>query len=93
MILCCKSVYVLSGLLSKILGSLNKFYEIQTGGWQREILHVVKRRTIRKWELNTCGNFVNLRTEKYIVVKYIQRESSIKNIYIEYVIICRVFRK
>ena len=22
---------------------------------------VIKRRTIKKWQLNTCGNFVNLR--------------------------------
>ena len=32
-----------------------------------EVLHVVKTRSIRKWELNVCNNFVNLRTEDLIV--------------------------
>ena len=40
------------GLLSKILRSSSQFYEIQAGGWQREVLHVAKTKTIRRWELN-----------------------------------------
>ena len=43
---CVKGVFM--GLLPKIRGSLNKFYAIRIGGWQREILHVTKRKTIRK---------------------------------------------
>ena len=62
-----KARVYLWGSLPKILRSLNKFHEIQAGGWPRGILHVVKERTIRKWELNTCGNFVNLRTEDFFV--------------------------
>ena len=54
-------------LLPKILGGLNKFYEIQIQGWPREILNVIKRSTIRKWELNTRINFVKLRTEDFFV--------------------------
>ena len=53
----------LRGLLLKILGILNKFCEIQTKGWLRKILNVANRTTNRKWELNTCRNFVNLRTD------------------------------
>ena len=64
----CKRVGVLCiEVLPKILGSLNKFYEIQIQGWPMEILNVIKRRTIRKWELNTCINFVKLRTEDFFV--------------------------
>ena len=33
----------------------------------REVLHVVKTRTISKWQLNTYDNFVNLRTEDFCV--------------------------
>ena len=40
------------GPLSKILRSSSQFYEIQAGGWQREVLHVAKTKTIRRWELN-----------------------------------------
>ena len=45
-------------LLPKILGSSNKLVKR---------LNVVKRRTIIIWELNTCRNFVNLRTEDFFV--------------------------
>ena len=55
------------GLLPKILGRLNKFYEIKMRGWPRELLIVVKRKTVRKWELTTCRKFVNLRTEDFFV--------------------------
>ena len=82
--------------------SFNKFYEIQTGGWPREILHVVKRRTIRKWELSNCGNFVNLRiknffvnqcrSKRYTMSKFYQKYIQ-WNAYNEYVIICRFFRR
>ena len=51
----------------KILGSSSQFYEIQIGVWRKKVLHVVKTRTIRKWELNTCHNFANLRTEDFFV--------------------------
>ena len=48
-------------------------------------MHVAKTRSIRKLELNTCGNFMNLRSENYfvtyLVVKYIQIKSTIENIY------------
>ena len=54
-------------LLPKILGSLGQFYEIQIGGWPREVLHVVKTRTIRKLDLNICDKFVNLKTENFFV--------------------------
>ena len=40
------------GLLSEILRSSSQFYEIQAGGWQREVLPVAKTKTIRRWELN-----------------------------------------
>ena len=61
-------VWVRSGdLLPKIIGSSSELYEIQTGGWPKEVLHVVKTKTIQKWELNTCNNFVNLRTEGFFV--------------------------
>ena len=33
----------------------------------RKVLHVVKTRTIRKWELNTCVNFVNLTAKDLFV--------------------------
>ena len=35
-------------LLPKILGILSQFYEMQTGGWRRELLYVVKTVTITK---------------------------------------------
>ena len=57
----------LHGLLPKTLESLSQFYKIQTGGWPSEVLHEIKRRTIRKWELNTCDNFLNFRTEDFFV--------------------------
>ena len=48
-------------------------------------MNVAKTRPIRKLELNTCGNFMNLRSENYfvtyLVVKYIQIKSTIENIY------------
>ena len=55
------------GLLSKILRSLNQFHEIQTGGWPREVLHVVKTKPIRRLELNTSDNFMNLRADDFFV--------------------------
>ena len=36
------------GLLSEVLRSPSKFYEIQTGGWLREVLHVAQTKTIRQ---------------------------------------------
>ena len=36
-------------------------------GRGKEVLHVVKTRTIRKWQLNTYDNFVNLRTKDFSV--------------------------
>ena len=35
--------------------------KFETKGFPRKILSVAKTTTIRKWELNTCRNFVNLR--------------------------------
>ena len=32
-----------------------------------EILNMIKRKTIRKWELNTSINFVKLRAEDFFV--------------------------
>ena len=61
----CKSVF--RELLPKIFGSLSQFQEIQTGGWPREVLHMVKARTIKKWQLNTCDNFVNLGAQDFFV--------------------------
>ena len=79
----CKRWVCLRGLLLKIFGSSTQLYEIQTGGWPTEVLHVVKTRDVRKWELNTCDKFVNLRAEvlfvgRYFVVTYIKCESTIK---------------
>ena len=79
----CKRWVCLRGLLPKIFGSSTQLYEIQTGGWPTEVLHVVKTRDVRKWELNTCDKFVNLRAEvlfvgRYFVVTYIKCESTIK---------------
>ena len=54
------------GLSPKILGSSSQFYEFQIGGWRKKV-HVVKTSTIRKWELNTCNNFANRRTEDFFV--------------------------
>ena len=31
------------------------------------MLHVTKTKTVRKWELNTTDNFMNLRTEDFFV--------------------------
>ena len=55
------------GLLSKILRRLNQFHEIQTGGWSREVLNVVKTKPIRRLELNTSDNFMNLRAKDFFV--------------------------
>ena len=54
-------------ILSKILRSSSQFNEIQIGGWLREVLNVAKTKTIRKWELNTSDNFMNLRAEDFFV--------------------------
>ena len=75
------------GLLSKILRRLSQFYEIQTGGWPREVLHVAKTKTIRRWELNTSDNLMNLRPEDFlwgdVVITYIRCEqNTIKDRYI-----------
>ena len=58
------------GLLPRILGSSSQFHEIQIGGWPMEVLHMVKTRTIRKWKLNTCDNFVNLGTKNFFVGRH-----------------------
>ena len=55
------------GILSKILRSSSQFNESQTGGCLREVLNVAKTKTIRKWELNTSDNFMNLRAEDFFV--------------------------
>ena len=75
--------------------------KFETKGFPRKILSVAKTTTIRKWELNTCRNFVNLRTgdsfvdrcrrKIYTIWKYHQNIQQ--NIYNEYVTICRVFRR
>ena len=39
-------------------------FKFKVGG---EILSVIKRRTIRKWELNTSTNFVKLRKKDVFV--------------------------
>ena len=44
------------GLLSKTLRS-----------WSREVLHVAKTKTIRRWELNTSDICMNLRAEDFFV--------------------------
>ena len=45
-----------------------RFDEIEKEGDRgREVLHVVKTRTISKWQLNTYNNFVNLQTEDFSV--------------------------
>ena len=54
-------------LLPKILGILSQFYEMQTGGWRRELLYVVKTVTITKSELNTCNDFMNFRLDDFFV--------------------------
>ena len=55
------------GRLPKNLGSSSQFYEIQLRCWPREVQYVVKTSTIRKRELNTFDNFLNLRTENLFV--------------------------
>ena len=69
------------GLLSKILRSSSQFCEIQTGGWSREVFHVIKKKTIRKWELNTSDLFMNLRTESFFVGRC---RSNIYTLWIKY---------
>ena len=61
-----KARVCLGELLSKILRSSRQFYKIQNGGWPREVLHVTKRKTVRKWELNELNasdNFANLKAK------------------------------
>ena len=53
-------------LLSKIPRSSSQFYEIQTGGWPREVLHVAKTKAIRRWELNTSDNVMNLKEDFFV---------------------------
>ena len=82
-----KARVCVQGLLSKILRRLSQFYEIQTGGWPREVLHVAKTKTIRRWELNTSDNLMNLRPEDFlwgdVVITYIRCEqNTIKDRYI-----------
>ena len=62
-----KASVCLRGLLSKILRSPSQFYEIQSGGWPREVLHVTKTKTVRKWKSNTSDNSMNLRAEDFFV--------------------------
>ena len=58
----------LDGAISEPDGaSSRQFYEIQSGGWLKEVLHVTKTKTVRKWELNTSNNFMNLRAEDAFV--------------------------
>ena len=54
-------------LLSKFLRSSSQLYEIQVRGWPGEVLHVTKTKTVRKWELNTSQEFMNLRAEDFFV--------------------------
>ena len=68
------------GLLSKILRNSIQFYEIQTG-WLREVLHVTKTQTIRKWELDISDDFINLRTEDFFVGRC---RSNIYTLWIKY---------
>ena len=87
-------------VLPKFPRSLNQFYETQIGGWPMESLHVVNIRTIKKWELKTCDNFVNFRTGGsyislwviYTIRKYYQKYIQ-EDIYNECVIKCSVFRR
>ena len=74
-------------LLTKILRGSSQFCEIQTGGWPGEVLHVAKTKTIRRWELNTSDNLMNLRPEDFlwgdVVITYIRCEqNTIKDRYI-----------
>ena len=74
----------------------------------REVLHATKTKTIRKWELNTNDDFINLTTEDFfwahVVVSYIYiyiycEQNTIKIYrkgYVQCVITCvirRVFKK
>ena len=62
-----------------------------------ELLIVVKRKTVRKWELITCRNFVNLRTEDFLVDQSCSKiyrmwkyyQNICNNVSSEYVLICR----
>ena len=45
-------------LLSKKLRSSSQLHKIETGVWPREVLHVAKTKTIRKWELNVSDIFL-----------------------------------
>ena len=53
----------------------------------REVLHATKTKTIRKWELNTNDDFINLRTEDFfwghVIVSYIYTANKILSKYIE----------
>ena len=55
-----KARVCIRGLLSTILRSSCQFYEIISESWPREVLHVNKIKTVRKWELNTSDNFMSL---------------------------------
>ena len=56
--------------------------KFETKGFPRKILSVAKTTTIRKWELNACRNFVNLRTDDSFVDRCCRKiytiESTIK---------------
>ena len=62
-----KTRVCLRRLLSNFLRSSSQFYEIQVGGWPGEVLHVTNTKTVRKWELNTSDEFMNLRAEDFFV--------------------------
>ena len=62
-----KTRVCLRKLLSKFLRSSSQLYEIQVRGWPGEVLHVTKTKTVRKWELNTSQEFMNLRAEDFFV--------------------------
>ena len=64
----CKNVEVLPRAIAQNYRiNSTHFHKIQTRGWLREHLHMVKTRTTRKWELNTGDNFVNLGIEDFFV--------------------------
>ena len=59
-----KARVCLRGLLPKILRSSSQFYEIQSGDWPSVACD--QEKTVGKWELNTCDNFMNLRADFFV---------------------------
>ena len=43
------------------------YKKVQKVGCLMEVSHVAKTKTIRRWELNTSDNFMNLRAENFFV--------------------------